>query len=813
MSIQRVGKDDVEVFTLRTNPHRTFSSSSAGVTGSVQLFARSSPVEKDAIPMISSLTGSFNEHALTKTFVPDFFIGHDVTDLSSIVSTYMSNVNAQSRSQSKLLTIPIRRIVPPIEFNSDTCKKNTIRNVLYPHYRNIAPGAHWAYTNYNTLNFFSASNVPASSVLLYASSASATNSDRVSGSYVVTGAFTFEFYINPRYTSDDPGHPFRAGTILHLSSTYAVSLVSGSSKGSDGRPNAFRLLLQVSGGADTAPSRVTTGSGAETAAERTAANMIFLSADNSLLLNHWHHVAIRWSAMMNDHTGSFLVDGEPKGQFVVPYVTIAPKPWTSRENPDVLCVGNYFEGTNATTNKLSMFFSSYTNTREGLDALIGGSSLTPDTFTFNHPLNAELHEIKIHDSYVPIDVLSASMFEGSLETGSMLFYVPPFFTKRAPFREKKSTDGNGVVQGGVPITPVETISGTTVDPFNVAYSFGLGGRLINLENFTRDFITGKYPRLLHLTTSNVASLSDDTIGANALLYDETTNFYTGSIRKRNATILPCDNGKFKPNFALLTTGAFDPRPSSGSELDKYKNDVGNLDLSIVSLANMVSTGSQFRALAGLKTGSIFSELAGPSPEHIGLAKKHVLTVFQRTLDPSSNEIVMFDISNMFYGDRIMPGTFSLVDHAVTGTKGRLSITLRDNGVGGLYRADSATPHAKWSNVGDVLYDEGLAIVKAPTLPFFGKDGFTTTMQGERNVHILRINAIARAGEINSSSNPTFDETISASVLSHDAGEGFVYITGINFHDDNLNVIMKAKLAQPILKRDRDRYLFKISHDF
>jgi len=65
---------------------------------------------------------------------------------------------------------------------------------------------------------------------------------------------------------------------------------------------------------------------------------------------------------------------------------------------------------------------------------------------------------------------------------------------------------------------------------------------------------------------------------------------------------------------------------------------------------------------------------------------------------------------------------------------------------------------------------------------------------------------------NSSSNPQF-QSVSASFDPNDTDPRFVYIDGINLHDDNLNVIIKAKLAQPIKKRNSDGILFKIKQDF
>ncbi len=142
----------------------------------------------------------------------------------------------------------------------------------------------------------------------------------------------------------------------------------------------------------------------------------------------------------------------------------------------------------------------------------------------------------------------------------------------------------------------------------------------------------------------------------------------------------------------------------------------------------------------------------------------------------------------------------------------MQIKLKDNGLGGLYRADALTPHAKWAGVGTILYDEGIAVVKNPTLYPFGKEQFELSLRGERQVHVMEITVPCAAGQINSSSNPTFIP-LRASDDPDDVNRGAVIITGVNLHDDNLNVVARATLAQPIVKRDEDRYLFRIKMDW
>ena len=213
---------------------------------------------------------------------------------------------------------------------------------------------------------------------------------------------------------------------------------------------------------------------------------------------------------------------------------------------------------------------------------------------------------------------------------------------------------------------------------------------------------------------------------------------TGSMRARNLLILPNDNGRFIPDFGLLMSGTID------TSMSQFKSDLGGYDLSIVNIEDMVKSTSACQGLSAVEgtqlikaikneislvpdstsMNSIINQIAGVTPEIVSslqgaLPPGDVLTIYQRTRDPSSNEVVLFDISNIFYGNRILPGSFSLFDNSLSGSEGKVEMTIKDNGRGGLYRADCETPHAVWSNVGTVLYNEGLSVLKHPSVSYFG----------------------------------------------------------------------------------------------
>ena len=791
MAIIRLTDDLFEKFTLVTNPRKTFASSSSGVTGSVFLYARSSDSIKEITPLGN--TGSYDDTNLESTrrsLKAAVETGGFLGGLGS-AEAYLSEINNISSSSLNSKKLNVVRFIPPFTFQSGTLKKSAIVNVSIPAHRVQYPTADYTYANYHTLNFFTASSVPSNSVIIYPNSASDDASGNQTRPYNPSGSFTFDFYVNPRYTTLNDAVDFHAGTILHLSSTYAISLVSGSQKDEKGLPSTFRLMLQLSHSADTAPSSVdlSIANNQRTHPE----DLTFLSSDNSLSKNNWHHVSIRWGGETVDAgSGSFFIDGRESGTFNIPSSSIS----TLRNN-DAIFVGNYYQGENSTSNDTGVreFFNTNASTVEGVTQLSTGSS--DPVATFSHPLNAEIHDVKIFNTYRNIQQILTSSMQGPDDLTGLLFYVPPFFVKESRQRT-------------VPVSPFRTTTKSTEDPFNVDYSFSVGGRLINLENFTREFVKSEYPRLFHLTASVVNGTAVSGLTANDYLAA------TGSIAKRNLTILPSDNGKFSPNFDLLASGTFTVTPGTTSETSKFVNDLGVLDYQRITLRNLYTTSSIVSGITSSISphvpGSILSAIVGPTPYNLDAPLGSVPAILQETRDNTSNEVTFFDISNIMYGQKIFPDSLIITDENITGSAGAISVKIKDNGEGNLYRADCLTPHAKWASVGNIFYNEGVALVKSPHLVLFGKDQFEVSLQGEQNIHTLKINVLAPAGQINSSSNPSYIP-ISASLNANDQDSEFVYITGINFHDDNLNVVMRTNLAQPIVKRKGDKILLRPKIDF
>jgi len=714
----------------------------------VPVFPRLSTIEKDVVSA-SFGASPYPDEGTTLTSYSDLFaLRPDPGVAQSVVSSAFDKyVSSFSRNADKSKKMEITRFVPPFSFDTGSLKKSAIQRNLFHYHKPKNHYADWSFTNYQCLNFFLSSDVTAnSSSLMYPHGifdpSATTNSE-----------FSIDFYLNPRY-KPEVGEEYKAGTIAQISGSFTLSIITGSHKDESGRNDKFRLQLQLGTAASyLAPS---TASG----------SYVFKSNDNALSYNCWHHVAVRWSRSRSSALGygSFVVDGTEVGAFSASSV------FFTRPNSSVV-LGNFYEGVN-----LSSLVGNYSNDYPG---------------ALSHPLRSEIHDVKIWNKYLSDSEIKnyQSNSVGSSIPEHLVFYVPVLFTSQSYHKVMGSypeiLKDLGTSKSNLNLNFVTQRAGSS--PYNSLLHFNSNEIEVNVENYVRDFATGVYPRLYNLTGSANAV-------AGQSLYNQS------KFKKRNLTILPCDNGKLQVDYGVLVSGTLEQRPPvTGSAHWRFVDDFGNLDLSLVSLRDVIPTASL----------PIATSPATYDAPHAGV---DIPERYTRTGDNSSDAVVIFDSSNLFYGARIHPGSLKLVDPDLTGSSGEIAITLKDNGFGGLYRADALTPHATWAGVGTVLYDEGITVIKSPMLAQFGTSSFTMEMRGERPVHVMQIAVPCPAGQINSSSNPSF-QPLTASDVPSETSVGPVIITGINFHDDNLNVVARSQLAQPIVKRSEDRFLFRTKIDW
>lgn len=761
MALIPIKSENLESVTLVLHPKRSITSSSAsGVSDSIRLIERPSSTLKN-IPEDNPVGVQYTESSIISLLkAASENVNRGFPDVSGILSDYMRNVNKQDQISRNFVSFNPVRYDQPVKYednytDSPYLMRRVATETLMPFYRHGYSWCDFSCGNSHTLNFFSSSTGPNDTAIIYA------NKNSLGRAYTPTGDFSLDFYINPRYKVAS-GSEFTAGTVVHMSSSFAVSVVSGSMRDQNQQGVGYRILLQLSHSADINPSSINIP--AVEAGLSYPSDLVFVTPDNSLSHNYWHHVTIRWGGNSRSYgSGSIIIDGQ-KTSFNVPSSSLMT-------DSDALIIGNYFDGPDA----VGKFFNTPVAVNEGIPSFPSYTS-DPTQFSFNNQLQAEVHDLKLYKRFLSDDDVNSLELSSNGTDKDLLFYLPVTFSS--------VTNPHVVLT-----TPFYTSFKQTFSPFNVDLSLGVNGYYMNLENFTKDFKTFQHPRLYNLTTSINTDMSYR--DANKALYSNSKT------AKRNLTVLPNDNGRQRPDFSVI----------SNESSVFFTNDLGITDYSIISMKDVAGTGSYFIGLP-----SDFTSLTGPSPEDPTLNPGVALSIAQNFKDFSSNQVPIFDLTTLGYGRTILPRSITLFDTSMSGSNGKVSITLKDDGNGSLYRADCSSKQATWNSVGSVFYVEGFALVTNPSLALIGKDQFKLDWTGEQRTSVFVVNVPAPASLINSSSNPTF-VPFPVTDYVNEREDRFVYITGINLHDENLNVIMRANLAQPVAKRDSDEFLFRLKYDF
>jgi len=210
---------------------------------------------------------------------------------------------------------------------------------------------------------------------------------------------------------------------------------------------------------------------------------------------------------------------------------------------------------------------------------------------------------------------------------------------------------------------------------------------------------------------------------------------------------------------------------------------------------------------------------------------------------------LVSIPSMLYGSSIEKGSVELKFYAEGSTVGRLQDTKKNGEL-----IQTSAGNGSGSVAGVVLYNEGFMLLTgsweitdasteashwtsfATTGSALSASSFDINFRGTTKTPVMTMFAHANRGEVNSSNNPTFVESgqtkvknsgsfmyienpeqaiknvVSSSYAETGSFEKTVYISSVGIYDDENNLLGIAKLAEPIRKREKDSYTFKMKID-
>ncbi len=720
MALIPILPEDIKVSSIKVHPTQNFHSSSLGVVGNVFLFAeRSSTLKaineqleeyhydvmttlttelssskKNLLPYQakdpggdaarqaflglpidpSNLTGSNVPHRpvdLRPRTARDWDLylpvlkfpgsNRDKHNIQGVVSNYLDSASRLAGSVDNQKQLTVFRFDMPHKFNANTIRKSVFINNLLPFYQaEYEKKMSFGFSNYHCLNFFTSSarypsNVPSDSAFVYPSAVSNDKPSR----YFPSSSFGFEFYINPRYTTDYKDEVYHAGSIMHMPNSYAVSLVSGSGKDSYGRVNTFRIMLQLGFDAQLPPADIDLGVGNDSRGKR----KVFLSED-VLKKDTWSYCAIRWGgANESAYTGSFIIDNAKAGEFVI------DGEYGIRENfagftddiPSSLVIGNRFnctispEGLNAYreevgnqvvqdigksisaqnsypyisdgidkvvasdlnaksfADKSSMLFDEYSNYQFGVEKIVELSPNTLDPnqyepkFTYKgdgiteYTTDSELLfncplNAELQEIRIFSRYRSLEEISSTAQSGYYNFDDSDFLFYLPPFFVPSSS------MRRVLETPSNSVTTSSNLPFNPLLSFGLGARSVSLENFSYDFVNSVQARCHQLQEQEAKGKFTD-FGADDFDFMPATEaiYLRPQNRKRNLSILPSDLGQHRPQVSVLESRV--SKMTNGKSADFFVDNDGFSEPGMINLRNLIDLKHQFNSVLGEDQGT------------------------------------------------------------------------------------------------------------------------------------------------------------------------------------------------------------------
>jgi hypothetical protein len=790
MTIFKVNTEDLSNFTVETEPKVKIVKDSK-----ITLFGRrnfvSNPLksirksgEKD-IPSNDYLKPIIDLSLLNKTNL-------DIPPLELTPKRLSGNTTLTSTEVAGRYPEPqsnIQKLLP--RYDEILQKKWMIQDLLNPFY---GFSDDWSYEDFHCLNFFRPNDFSLSVVdnptigLVY---------PNIDGRYDLNDNASISFWIRPTLDFST-----RIGTVIHVPNCLAIFLF----KGEDGK---FGLKIQA---LEDANNHVFN--------EGSQKSFVF---SDCIDFNRWNFIKLELKI-----TSSTLSIRLFKGESLKEEKSVSEVTSLKVKDYSAILVGSFYRITSNFSEEnsfLEHLFNNFSSKTKGIECFFENDYTEPENdndYNFSTSFNSQQPGMLVNQLEAQVFNILISKEEGGIN--KKIFNLRPSFQSKSGFRNTNYLKVSIIdpqpvkaKQSGVPRTPFNTtdlslyptIKGTTTGPINPLISFGCGGHLINIENFLSDLCNESKggdgfvrPRIFGFLFNEKVNIENyDTVYIDC----EKFSFTDKTFFKRNLFILPCDNGDFvKPpnDFSKIYL----------TELEKISID--DKDDFLKSKDDLIKKFGSIPLIGNFWRYGTIIEVYVRSENSDSLPRTSLVSVSK---DPSSNQYVLFEIPNLFFGKRIKPGTFSI--KATIDTEKKFYFTLQDDGQGGLYPLNPNGNSAKWNIVGRVYYNEGLVLIKNPHLYFFGYNGdWEMSFKGEQNVHTLKIESIAQQNSLNESKNTTYvtiewpDGLSPAQSLTDDT-EKFAYITNINFHDKDLNIVAKTQLAQPFIKKVEDKVLFRIQLDF
>ena len=643
-------------------------------------------------------------------------------------------------------------------------------------------------------------------------------------------SLTMECWIKPDRLQTD------CGTICQLHGNYALVLIPDTTTVVDGVAQNFKISLRVGSAAND-------GVTLSTSQAMDLANEIYVS-NSFLTVDTWHHICFRWGRNFNNGQLVLYVDGvkrdSQEGMETGTRQGLIEASSTINTTNSSLFVGGWPEQASPTQRQVWEAYSGAQSSTVGPASSVGSTvSATTgllNNFSVRYQLKSELTELRCWDYPRTEKELLKSINSRADTTTNMRFYIPFYFepsktveigvVKRPKLIPWHTLNEAGVTEdedaivkyysGGTDTSPYgengasvsQVNQPVNLTPYCSNWGHIAGVPFINVPQHAKEYKASRTPvvvgmpdmmKLNQAVYPNGNNESYDAIAEDRILYLIKHWTKIPWLRCWNSLMMPCtkDLGMvITPLIAVGTskTGYFDwdPRRINCATTGSLEwNDPGQVKYMFDDEAWNVNEGLPIHKQVDrldYTTSRLFDDG--------DIFDQDVITPFSPVVS----------IPIIYYGQSLLKENFSLKTTLPSGKD--IEIVDLNNQ---LWIADkNGDPTV--AKVGHISYQNGYMSIFSPLLSDITLEETTIEFRGSKDMHVLQFDVRCPPGVSNESNNVNF-KSLKASGNANETDSTVTYISTVYLHDENLNVIGKVKLAQPIQKREEDSFLFRIKMDF
>jgi hypothetical protein len=752
---------------------------------------------------------------------------------NNIITNYMisgySDLSMHPRNKTKKLMSFERS-------NHDQDSKGTIKQkMLYREYKTRALlNEGWWTENHNSLCLSSWVDTDGTTrlpCLVYPN-----RDDQYKIDYSTSGvSFNLEFWLKPSENQTT------SGCVCQLHNNYAVMLMPDSSTVVNGVPQKFKISLRVNEAADDGAFDATEldhrdGSGTD---------HVYIS-DSLLIVEQWHHVSIRWGRNFNNgqmtvYLNNVVIDefdgieGTVNSIGRTGLIDISSVTTTDK----ALFVGAYPSVDSTGQSQIWDDYSSDQNDVSWSLAAVPNGPVDGDTgmltgYSVTNQLVSELTELRCFNYPRTELEIGENWTLRSRSIDNLTFYIPFYFDAKHEFHTYKPTfkpvdiaressiyldpgadlleeyyggDSASIASSNVPKDEVLT-------PYCQNWGYIAGVPFLNVSSHTKEYVKKEIPVVydmpnMRLLNQKVYPNKDASPSATYTEVEETKILYFLNhwqklpwLRCWNSLIFPCTVSI--KSFANLVVEDDNTLFRNGNKGYIDYTETGNINVVDEAAAKHMFEDERWRQSSNTallegtahETWEIEPDLSDVSSLMENLDSQDVLPPFSPVIS----------IPIIYYGNRIQEETFSLKTKLASGKSAHI-VDLS----GVLYLADGYGERTN-AKVGHISYDNGYLCIFSHLMSDITLEETEISFRGDKNMHVLQFDVKCPSGLGNESKNINY-KNLKATPNANETDGIVTYISTVYLHDENLNIVAKVKLAQPIQKREEDSFLFRIKLDF